>query len=226
MAKITTHFFSLFCLAMFLLCGSSCSQVEITPKDKAEASVTRTIQKCSRLSTAEFHVKKLILHKDDTKVKGSMFGSKFSVKMPGSERKIAIPVSATLKAYVDFENFSDDNVKKENGKLEITLPDPVVEITSTRINHEDIKRSVSLFRSNFSDEEFTNYTKQGREAIIASIPELGILEMAKDNAAQTLIPLLKKMGYDEGDIVVTFRSDLNASKLPSIVDGDIEKKKK
>jgi len=220
--RIITNIFPLLCIAASSFCFVACNNVEFTPKEAQKVGagdVARSIQKCSRLSTAEFSVKKIIIHKDDAKVKGSLFGGKFSMKMPASERKIAIPVAATLKAYIDFGDFSEENVSEADGKVEVVLADPVVEITSTRIMHDEIKRSVSLFRTNFSDEELTKYTQQGREAIIKSIPELGIIEMAKDNARQTITPLLKKMGFAEENIVISFSGDKSAAQ-PKVVSAE------
>ena len=44
----------------------------------------------------------------------------------GSNRKVAIPMDATLKAYVDFSGFSAKNVNRQGDKIEIILPDPKV----------------------------------------------------------------------------------------------------
>jgi len=214
--KIFSSIFSVLWLAASSFCFVACNNVEVSTDDPS-GEIARSIQKCSRLSTAEFSVKKIIIHKDDAKVKGSIFGEGFSMKMPASERKIAIPVAATLKAYIDFGDFSAEDVNKDGDRVELVLEEPVVEITSTRIKHDEIKRTVSLFRTNFSDEEMTKYTKQGREAIIKSIPQLGIIEMAKSNARQMLVPLLKKMGFEEENIVITFRSDQGSAKSKVIV---------
>jgi len=53
----------------------------------------------------------------------------------------------------------------------------------------------------------THYEQQGREAIIRSIPNLGIIEMAKENAARTLIPMIEQLGFKEQDITIAFRKD-------------------
>lgn len=64
------------------------------------------IQKCNRLYTAEAHVHKIITHDDQLNLKGSLFKKDFNIHVPGSNRKVAIPMDATLKAYVDFSGFS------------------------------------------------------------------------------------------------------------------------
>ena len=59
------------------------------------------VQKCSRLYTAEAHVHKIITHDDQLNLQGSLFKKTFSIHVPGSNRKIAIPMDATIKAYID-----------------------------------------------------------------------------------------------------------------------------
>ena len=167
------------------------------------------IQKCSRLYTAEYKFHKIVTHQDKKRIKASLFKTDMSFNIPMSERKIAIPMDATIKAYIDFSNFSEKNITKYGNKIEVTLPDPRIIMTSSKINHEDIKKDVSLMRSNFSDEELLNYEKQGRDKIIKAIPQTDILERAKMNAANNIIPMIKLMGYDEKNITINFRKDFS-----------------
>lgn len=53
-------------------------------------------------------------------------------------------MDATIKAYIDFSNFSEKNITKYGNKIEVTLPDPRIIMTSLKINHEDIKKDVSF----------------------------------------------------------------------------------
>jgi hypothetical protein len=167
------------------------------------------IQKCSRLYTAEYKFHKIITHQDKKTIKASLFKTDMSFDIPMSERKIAIPMDATVKAYIDFSNFSEKNITKYGDKIEVTLPDPRIIMTSSKINHEDIKKDVSLMRSSFSDEELLNYEKQGRDQIIKAIPQTDILERAKMNAANNIIPMIKLMGYNEKNITINFRKDFS-----------------
>ena len=80
-------------------------------------------------------------------------------------------------------------------------------MTSSKVDHDEIKQYIDLTRSRFTDAEMTNFENQGREAVVKSIPQLGIINTARDNAAQVIIPMIVKMGYDEKDITVTFRKD-------------------
>lgn len=175
------------------------------------------IQKRSRLYTAECRVHKIITHDDDVRLKGRFMQQDYDFGLPLTSRKIAIPVDATLKAYIDFGEFGEGNVSRRGEKIEITLPDPKVELTSSRINHEEIKKHVSLLRSNFSDAELAGYERQGREQILKSIPGIGILDMARESAANILIPMVKQAGFKEENITITFRRDPSSGDVPFTV---------
>lgn len=176
------------------------------------------IRKCAKLYTAEYRVRKIVTHDDDVRLKGTMFNRDFDVSMPMSTRKIAIPMEAKLKAYIDFGTFSEKNIIKSGDKVEIVLPDPKVELTSSRIDHDGIRKHVALTRPDFTDAEMTSYEQQGRRQIIESIPQTGIFEMARESAAHALVPILARMGYNEEDITITFRKDFTEGDLPEILE--------
>ena len=165
------------------------------------------IQQCSRLYTTEFHVHKIVTHDDVVSLKGNVLKQNINIKLPLGDRKIAIPMDATLKAYIDFGEFSQANIERNGDKITIVLPDPKVEMTSSKVNQKAIKEYVSIARSHFSDAEMSSYEQQGREAIIQSIPQLGIIDMARQSAAKTLIPLIEQMGFEERNITIAFRKD-------------------
>ena len=121
---------------------------------------------------------------------------------------------------MDFANFTERNVERSGDFIHITLPDPRIVITASKVDHEGIRQYTSLFRSNYSDSELTDFTRQGVESILEQIPQMGILTTARESAAQTLIPLLTEMGYDEDHIVITFREDLDVSKRHEIYDNE------
>ena len=197
--------------------GGNTGKEAAAPADTVPVMMMQ-IRKCSRLYTAEYQVRKIITHDDKVELKGSLFDRKFNVAVPMSERKIAIPVDAKLKAYVDFSGFSEKNVSVRGGKVEITLPDPKVELTSTRVDHDGIRRHVPLIRSNFTDAEMAGYERQGREAIIKSIPQTGIIDMARAGATHALVPLLARLGFKEEDITITFRKEFTAEDMPLLLE--------
>lgn len=189
-------------------CNEKAKEAEsVVEKTDTTALIIMQLQKCSRLYTAEYDIHKIVTHSDEKRLKGKLFDHEFDVRMPLGDRKIAIPINVKLKAYVDFAAFSKENVSRKGNKIEVTLPDPRVVVTSSKVNHDEIRQYVDLTRSRFTDAEMSNFENQGREAVVKSIPQLGIIETARDNAAQVVIPMIVRMGYDEKDITVTFRKD-------------------
>jgi hypothetical protein len=99
-------------------------------------------------------------------------------------------------------------------------------MTSSRIDQKNIKEYVGLVRSHFTDAEMSNYEQQGRAAIIESIPQLGIIPTAQENAARVLVPLITQMGYREEDIIIQFRKEYGVRDIQSLINMDIENAKK
>lgn len=180
------------------------------------------VKKCSRLYTAEYKIHKIITHNDEVRAKGKILNHEYDVALPVGERKVAIPVDATIKAYIDFGDFSERNIKRNGRKMEILLPDPHVQLTASRINHGEIRKYVAMMRQNFSDAELANYEQQGRNAIINDIPRLDITDMAKESATKIIVPFFVGMGFNEEDITVTFRKDFTAKEIIRMVDPTTE----
>lgn len=207
-----------------LLALGSCSQRKEADAEAAAAAIDTVpmlimqVQKCSRLYTAEYSIHKIVTYDDIVRLKGSVLKRDFNIRLPLGDRKIAIPMDAKLKAYIDFSGFSERNVERRGKKITVILPDPKVVLTSTKVDHANTKEFVSLNRSRFSDAEMADLERQGRAAIIASIPNLGIIESARASAARVLIPMVEQMGYAEGDITITFRKDFTDRDLGTLLD--------
>ena len=211
-----------------ILVFSACSQKQPT-EEKANVIDTipvmvMQIQKCSRLYTAEAHVHKIITHDDQLNLKGSFMKKDFNIHIPGSNRKVAIPMDATIKAYVDFEGFSLKNVSRKGDKIEIILPDPKLVLTSSKIDHKAVKQYVSLTRSNFTDAELTKLEQQGRQSIINDIPNIDLMEQAQFSAANTLIPMLIDMGFKEENIKISFRKKFTLQDLKGFISNGLSDK--
>ena len=99
-------------------------------------TLVMNVQKCSRLYTSEYRIHKIITHNDQVQLKGTIMKHQFDIDLPLGERKVAIPMDAVIKTYVDMRNFSEENIKRNGRKITITLPDPRIAIVSTKINHQ------------------------------------------------------------------------------------------
>lgn len=217
------HHILTFISTLCLLC--SCSRNDGQSGDAAPADTLPTlimqVQKCSRLYTTEYRIHKIVTHDDVLRLKGSILRQDVDIALPFGERKIAIPMDAALKAYIDFSEFSEKNIEREGERITLLLPDPKIVMTSSKINRKQIHEYVGLTRSYFTDKELTYYEQQGRQAILNSIPDLGIIEMAQENATQVLVPMLVEMGYKEEDITIAFRKSLD---IEQIINANLERK--
>jgi hypothetical protein len=64
----------------------------------------------------------------------------------------------------------------------------------------------------------TSYEQQGRAAIIQSIPQLGIFEIARENAARILVPMLTALGYQEENITIAYRKQYGIGDLKKLLE--------
>lgn len=168
------------------------------------------IQQCSRLYTTEYRVHKVVACESDREV--GALGVSIGLNVFG-QRKVVIPMEATLKGYVDLGLLTADNIERQGRRITVTLPDPQVSLTATRIDHEGIRHYVTGFRDDFTDRELSLLEAQGRQAIIDEIPRMGIERAARASAARLLIPLIGRMGFNEADVTINFRRDFTPLEL-------------
>ena len=210
-------------MASLLFVMVSCKGGDANVEENVESVDTipmmlQQIRQCSKLYTAEYKVHKIITHDDVVSLEGKALGKAFSLELPVGKRKVAIPLNATMKAYIDMSQIKDDDIRRDGEKIEIVLPKPHVVMTSSSIDHDGVKQYVAVLRKNFSDEELSNYEAQGRKAIIADIPKTNILEMAKTGAANLLIPIVSQMGFKQENVTITFIEDEKKGGIAWILD--------
>ncbi len=187
---------------------SGCGKITpATDKLPGADDVAMKLQQTDNLYVAEYVVHKIITAEDLNRVSGSVLGHDFSVNLAIGERKIAIPMDAHIKAYINFNSVSPtDIVVTDNPRtLTVTLPTPKAELTSSKIAHNEIKEFRGIFRSKFSDSEISELEKHGRNAILASIPDMGIINTAKANGREVLVPILAQAGFSPENIIINFK---------------------
>ncbi len=199
---------------------AACSSNQKADKSVGPKDIATQISKQSRLYTTEYMVHKIVTHKDAQRLKGTFFGKNFNQDISVGDRKIAIPIDVTLQAYIDFSTISEKDIQETDSMLYITLPDPRVLITSSKVDNEGIKTQVSWYRSEFSDAELTNYSQQGAISVLQAAPQMGVLESARKNAAHLLISLLSDMGFERERIAVKFRKEFDENDLKELYDNE------
>ena len=208
------------CLLLLFLAGCGKKQEAQTggKTDVDTLTVLAThISACSRLYTSQYDLRKILIYTDTTTLNGNFLNQHVKVNVPFSDRRIAIPVTATAKGYIDLGRLKKSDIVRRGDKLEIILPDPEIALTATAIDHAGVKQKVGLLRHRFSDEEVTDIQQEGRAELIKSLAQTNILEDAKENAARVIIPLAVQCGYREENVTVTFRKDFRNSDLQGLI---------
>lgn len=107
-------------------------------------------------------------------------------------RKCMIPVTAQVKAGIDLSNLKD--VRMEGEDIYLTLPAPFIEIESSEIRHDEVQTSVGLLRSNFTQDEFSQFANRGRHSIEQALPGMGLVEQCQEQARTMLSLMIRKLG--------------------------------
>ncbi len=200
-----TFFAILSCVTAILATG--CAKTEPADTAPSAADVVMQLQSADRLYVSEYIVHKIITAEDLNRVRGSLLGYDFTVDLAIGQRKIAIPMDASIKAYIDFGTVTESDIVVTDNppSVAVTLPEPKAELVSSKIAHDEIKEFRGIFRSRFSDAEISELERQGREVILAAIPRMGIVNTAKANAREVLIPILAQAGFAPENITVNFK---------------------
>ena len=224
-SPLMTHVTRLLLFVVALLLISSCKKTTVsTPAPSPELAVDTValavmqVRQCSRLYVTEMQVHKLVTHVDEPRIKGKMLG--MSVDMPArmGQRRVAIPIDVTIKAYVDLEQFTKEQVHVTDSTVFITLPDPKLVITASRIDNNGTRQFIDPLRSRFSDEEITQFAAQGTDSIEAHISQLDIESKAQASAARQLLPVLQNKAFRGKKVVVQFRKHFNNGELLQMIE--------
>lgn len=179
-------------LFLAILAAAGCSR-----GNDVQEMVKREVQAISemrQLGLVEYRVRKIVKADDE--------GEWYKI----GDRKILLSCTAYLKAGLDLTSFDMDDVDVERlaGRVTVTLPHAV--LLSLDIPASEIRQEydhVTMLRQSFSAEERNALLRQGEKQIRDSVPSLGILEKAEENACKFFESVFSKMGFTT--VEVTFR---------------------
>ena len=181
-------FFVLFLLLALPGCGERAA-LEDTVEREIEA-----ITAMKQLSLVEYRVSKIIKADDE--------GAWYKI----GDRKILLSCTAYLKAGIDLATFGPDDVDVDWTGKRVSVTIPHATLLSLDMPASEIRQEydhVTLFRQSFSAEERNALLRQGEKQIRSSVPSLGILEKADENARRFFESVFQKMGFES--VEVTFR---------------------
>ncbi len=162
-----------------------------------EETVQREIQAISamkQLSLVEYRVRKIVKADDD--------GEWYKI----GERKILLSCTAYLKAGIDLSDFGPDDVDIDWTGERVCVTIPHATLLSLDIPAAEIRQEydhVTMLRSSFTAEERNALLRQGEKQIRDSVPSLGILPKAEENARKFFESVFAKMGFTT--VEVAFR---------------------
>lgn len=173
-----------FALTALLLCLTACKQEERDVKYKIRKA---------ELGTVEYTVRQIIRNSDET---WKFFG----------DRKVLFSVKAKVKAGIDLDKMTDEDVKVKGNSIKLTLPKP--EIIALNIKPNDIKleySKVSTLRSEYSQKEYDEILRAGEESIRTDEAlRNSIIADAETNASEFFEILLRGSGFT--DIKIAFEA--------------------
>ena len=168
---------------------------------RGRAAVEDTVQReieaitaMKQLSLVEYRVSKIIKADDE--------GAWYKI----GDRKILLSCTAYLKAGIDLTGFDADDVDIDWTGERVTVTIPHATLLSLDMPPSEIREEydhVTMFRHSFSAEERNALLRQGEKQIRKSVPSLGILEKADENARRFFESVFLKMGFET--VEVAFR---------------------
>ena len=192
MMKRFLHTVGTFSVLFLLLTLPGCREraaVEDTVQREIEA-----ITAMKQLSLVEYRVSKIIKADDE--------GAWYKI----GERKILLSCTAYLKAGIDLATFGPDDVDVDWTGKRVSVTIPHATLFSLDMPASEIRQEydhVTMLRQSFTAEERNALLRQGEKQIRDSVPSLGILEKADENARRFFESVFQKMGFES--VEVSFR---------------------
>ncbi len=149
----------------------------------------QTLKDLSELATVEYNVKKIVKYKDETWL---------------GRRAILIETSANLKAGIDLNELTSQDIQQEGEAITIHLPRPkLISLNMKPRDMREIYNDTDILRQDFSAAEKEKFLTQGQQDIMAKLDEIGILKKAADYAKLLMETWLKILGFKE--ITILFK---------------------
>lgn len=173
--------------AALMVAGCSCKPKEDPVRQQIEA-----ISSMKEIGLVEYRVRKIIKADDQ--------GEWYKI----GDRMILLSCTAYLKAGIDLSEFSPDDVEADRKKGMVTVTLPHARLLSIDIPPSEIRQEwdqVTLLRWPFSAKERNELLRQGERQIRGSVPSLGILQKAEENAVKFFKGAFSELGFNDVNVV-------------------------
>ena len=159
----------------------------LSRKEKA-IQVIDKIKSEKQLGLVEYEIEKIVKAKEEGR----------KVFILKSKKEILCSCKAYLKAGIDLSGFNpmtDMAIDPDETMITLTLPAPTLLSLNIPIDEVEILYEKTKHSKGFTLADLNEILRQGEAQISASVPDLGILEDAKQNARLFFEPLFKRLGF-------------------------------
>lgn len=184
---------TIYLFALLAILSTSCSS-----KYK---EIEEEIKKTPFLYTVEFSAQ-VVVTEQDSYDNSSFFqcfenGFKFNANWAKSffgSRKAMIPIKANLKCGIDWQKLTKDNLSIDGNTVTITLPDPVLELESSKILYHEIITETTGLRDDYNQDDYDRLSVYGKTAILEHNYK-EIIALAQENAQIQIKGIMSQLGY-------------------------------
>lgn len=200
-----------------LTCGGSADDATAT-KTNERKDVLMSIQQESKLYSAEVNVRKEVSFSSKDIV--TVFGREFHV--PLSATIVRMPLNLTYKACVDMSAINSNCITfGDDSTVTVVLPDPVIELTSCEIDHDNEVYKQQLFAKTKSQDFINSKIADAAETAskqLSAEKKRELTQSAKASASEAIAGILLSAGYKK--VNVTYRPDFDLNALDIIFNPD------
>jgi hypothetical protein len=156
-------------------------------------SIVESVQELAILATAEAVVTTIVKEEDN-----KLFDQEISINLPGTKRTLLLIVPATVMAGVDLKSVTDENIKINEDKKEITLTIPhatLIQEPSIQMEQVQTYSEEGLFRSEVHWDEGFDLAAKATIEIKNQAIQMGLLTKAEESAKKVLSSFFHNLGY-------------------------------
>lgn len=116
------------------------------------------------------------------------------------DRMILFTTTSYVKAGVDMTMMTLDKVVADESSRSVVVHLPHAKVLSFSMPPDEVKmtyKKISMLRSDFDAQERNKLLVQAEKQIRASIPKMGILQEAEENAKETVTAMLHQLGFEK-----------------------------
>ena len=186
-------------IALFCCSCSDPTIERVTPQDQV-ASVFEGFSDVAELGTVEYTIKQVVRGKSRTKIGDRSIGSV-------GEKSILFGWMAYVKAGVDLNEFSEDDIRIDEDTQSVYVVLPHAKILSVNIPPDSIKEIYhreGALSGKFDPMERDRVLDEGQDRLNEIIKTLSIRSEAEANTKLLFEDLLVQMGFERQNIHVSF----------------------